>query len=50
MFQTFLDIIDIIENSELTEASKDLEKAKVLAARKIAFGRDFEIFPPWNSK
>jgi hypothetical protein len=47
VFQTFL---DVIEKSELTEESKDVEKAKVLEARKNAFGTDFEFFPPWSSK
>ena len=46
VFQTFLDVVDVIENSDLTEESKELEKAKVLAARKDAFGKDFEFFPP----
>ena len=41
IFQTYLDVIDVIENSDLTEVSKDLEKEKVLAARKEAFGKDF---------
>ena len=48
VFQTYLDVNDIIENSDLTEVSKDLEKAKVLAARKEAFGKDFKHFPPWS--
>ena len=49
VFQTFLDVMDVIENSDLTKESKDLEKTKVLAARKEAFGNDFELFPPWSS-
>ena len=50
VFQTFLDVLDVIENSDLTEESKELEKSKVLAARKKAFGKDFVLFPPWSSK
>ena len=50
VFQTFLEANDVIDNSDLTEEYKEVEKAKVLAARKIAFGKDFDIFPPWNSK
>ena len=50
VFQTFLDANDVIDNSDLTEEYKEVEKAKVLASRKIAFGKDFDIFPPWNSK
>jgi hypothetical protein len=48
--EIFLAANDVIDNSDVTEESKEVEKAKVLAARKIAFGRDFDIFPPWNSK
>ena len=50
VFQTFLDVIDIIENSDLTDESKDLKKVQVLAARKEAFGKDFVLFLPWSSK
>ena len=50
IFQTYLDVLDIIEKSELSEKSKDDERAKVLEARKDAFGKDFELFPPWSSK
>ena len=49
VFQTYLDVMDVIEKSDLTEELKDLEKTKVLAARKEAFGKDFELFPPWSS-
>ena len=50
IYQTYLDVLDIIEKSELTDESKDVERAKVLEARKNAFGKDFELFPPWSSK
>ena len=50
IFQTYLDVLDIIEKSELSEKSKDDERAKVLEARKDAFGKDFELFPPWSSR
>ena len=32
--QTFLDIMDVLEDSDLTKDSKDPEKAKVLAGKK----------------
>ena len=48
IFQTYLDVNHILENSDLTEVSKDQEKAKVLAARKEAFVKDFKLFPPWS--
>ena len=44
VFQTYLDVVDVIEKSDLTEEMKDLEKTKVLAARKEAFGKDFDTF------
>ena len=50
IYQTYLDVLEIIEKSELTDESKDVERAKVLEARKNAFGKDFEFFPPWSSK
>ena len=50
VLQTLLDIVVLINNSDLTKESKKEEKAKVLASRKHTFGSDFDIFPPWNSK
>ena len=50
VFQTFLDAIDVIEESDITEEIKKVEKAKVLDARKQAFGSNFKHFPPWCSK
>ena len=50
IYQHFLDVMDVIETSDLTEKAKDAEKAKVLESRKIAFGKDFGDFPPWSSK
>jgi hypothetical protein len=41
--QTFLHIMEDLENRDLTEESKYLEKARALAARKEAFGKDFEL-------
>ena len=49
VYQTYLDVVDVIKKSDLTEESKDDERAKALEARKHAFGKDFEHFPPWNS-
>ena len=47
-YQAFLDANDIVEKSDLPEKSRDTEKAKVLDARKCAFGSDFKYFPPWS--
>ena len=50
VYQTFLDVIDVIETSDLKEEAKDVEKDKVLETRKKAFGNEFQHFPPWNAK
>ena len=50
VYQTYLDVVGVINKSDLTEESKDDERAKALEARKYAFGKDFELFPPWSSK
>ena len=47
-FQFYLDAIEIIETSHFSEGFKDVEKSKVLEARKTAFGSDFEYYPPWK--
>ena len=50
VYQVFIDANDIIENSDLTEESKNDEKEKILNARKTAFGPNFGFVPPWNMK
>ena len=40
----------MFENSDLTEESKNHEKAKILDARKSALGPHFSFVPPWNRK
>jgi hypothetical protein len=47
-FQSYLDAIEIIETSNFSEDFKDVEKSKVLEARKQAFGSEFEYYPPWK--
>lgn len=49
-FQTFIDVNQIIDSSNLSEEIKEIEKAKALEARKCAFGENFEYVPPWNQK
>ena len=49
-YQVFIDANDIIDNSDLTEESKNDEKEKILNARKTAFGPNFGFVPPWNMK
>ena len=48
-YQTFLDAMDIINESDLNEELKVIEKEKVLTARKLALGENFSWFPPWDS-
>ena len=47
-YQTYLDALDIVEESDLSEDTKHVEKAKVLEARKEAFGSRFKFYPPWS--
>jgi hypothetical protein len=49
VFQTYLDADDVIDKSNLNEEEKQVEKNKVLEARKLAFGTGFEFFPPWST-
>ena len=48
-YQTYLDAIDILTNSEFSEESKTSEKGKVFEARKISFGTNL-YFPPWDKE
>ena len=47
-YQTFLDAHAIIEESDLDQDDKENEKAKLLEARKTAFGKLFKHYPPWS--
>ena len=49
-YQTFLDAIEVIESCDMSENEKEVEKEKVLEARKLALGPSFKFFPPWDSK
>ena len=48
VFQSFLDANEIVDSSNLSEEEKVVEKAKVLEARKSAFGDEYEYYPPWR--
>jgi hypothetical protein len=48
IFQTFLDASLIVERSDLSKDNKAVEKAKILEARKHAFGHHFRNYPPWK--
>ena len=47
-YQSFLDVNKIIEASDLAKSQKSIENAKVLEARKHAFGNEFRYYPPWR--
>ena len=47
VYQSFLDANDIVENSDLSEEGKAIEKLKLLEARKYSFGTNYKYFPPW---
>ena len=48
IFQDFLDTNFIIEKSDLSKEDKANEHAKILEARKSAFGIHFKDYPPWK--
>ena len=51
IYQSFLDVNAITEESDLEEHEKKMEKEKVLEARKEAFGDDlYRYYPPWRSR
>ena len=47
-YQSFLDVLDIIEESELSETEKVTEKQKALDSRKNAFGKNYKYYPPMD--
>ena len=49
--KVFLNMNKIIEESDLSEIEKKIEKEKVLEARREAFGESlFRYYPPWSSR
>ena len=46
----YIDVIDIIENSDLDPGEKAIEKEKVAESRKFFFGSNYKNYPPWKSK
>ena len=48
VYQSFLSANAIIEETDMPEDEKKKEKAKILEARKTAFGQNFSYFPPWD--
>ena len=48
VYQTYLDVIQEIESSRLSEEEKEVEKENALEARKTALGSTYLKFPPWR--
>ena len=44
----YIDVIDIIENSDLKPTEKEIEKNKVTESRKEFFGSKYKNYPPWK--
>ena len=47
-FQTYLDALSIVKESDLEENEKNFEKTTILDARKEAFGDNYLYVPPWR--
>ena len=47
-YQTYLDALELLDESTLEENAKKVEKDKVLDARKEAFGDQYMYYPPWR--
>ena len=47
-YETYCDIIKIIEESDIAAKEKETEKEKVTEARKKTFGQNYKHFPPWK--
>ena len=47
-YQSYLDAYDTIENCDFSENEKNVEKVKLLDARKAALGDSYLHFSPWD--
>ena len=47
-YQTYIDVIEDINETPLNESEKRLETYKVTNARKETFGESYSALPPWN--
>ena len=47
-YETYCDIMKIIEESDITDQEKETEKVKVTEARKKTFGQKYKYFAPWK--
>ena len=48
VYQAFISANDIVDDSDMPEDVKTVEKAKILEARKAAFGDSFRYYPLWS--
>ena len=48
-FQSYLDALKVLEESDLEMADKEVEKEKILLARKQALGSSYLYYPPWKA-
>ena len=46
--QSFIDADEVLEECDIPDENKHVEKAKILEARKMALGSNFKYFPPWD--
>ena len=49
VYQVFISANDLVDDSDMPEDVKALEKENILEARKAAFGDNFRYYPPWGT-
>ena len=47
-YHVFLDANSIVEESNLSNEEKEIERIKILESRKDFFGKSFFKYPPWK--
>jgi hypothetical protein len=47
-YQTYIDVLDDIKESTLDEEEQQIEVKRATEARKLAFGDDYYLYPPWS--
>ena len=51
VYKTYIDANNILNEIEMDEKTRELEKKKILSARKLAYGDGdgYTCFPPWSN-
>ena len=49
VYQTYIEANEVLNEIEMDSRTKNLEKEKILDARKLAFGNNYKHFPPWSN-